>query len=126
MIMVFSLIVLIHISEGVRLSLRGVPIANNSYVGVDDIGEGDDALLCHTNKPDCCHYIFNRAGEWYYPDGTRVGLKYDYDEFYRNRGIGIVRLNHQQEIFTARGRFRCEVPDASSMNQILFVNIGMF
>ena len=44
---------------------------------VDDIGENDTALLCHTNKTDCCRgpLDHNKAGEWYYPNGTEVEIK---------------------------------------------------
>ena len=112
------------------LSLKGQIITNNSYVYVDDIGRGDDALLCHTNKTDCCIYPPNRAGEWYYPNGTQVGILgyYYFDEFYRNRGIQVVRLNrghYRQGIFTAKGLFRCEVPDSDNNWQFIFINIGM-
>ena len=112
------------------LSLNGHFIANNSYVDVDDIGEDDDALLCHTDKPDCCNpfLVYGiRAGEWYYPNGSRVGIQGGYqDEFYRNRRAQVVRLNRRQGTFTARGLFRCEVPDASGIIQTVFVNIGMY
>ena len=45
---------IIATESDVGLSLKGAPIANNSYVDVDDIDEGDYALLCHTNKTNCC------------------------------------------------------------------------
>ena len=109
------------------LSLNRHPIANNSYVDVNDIGEYDDALLCHTDKPDCCYpYYGLRVGEWYYPNGSRVRIQGGYqDEFYRNRGAQIVRLNRRQGTFTARGLFRCEVPDINNNIQTVYVNIGM-
>ena len=108
------------------MSLRGQSIANNSYVDVDDIGEDENALLCHTNKIDCCRYP-NRAGEWYFPNGTRVGIVGgSSDDFYRDRGTQIVRLNHRIGSFTARGLFRCEVLDASGTNRRIYVNIGKY
>ena len=111
-------------AEGVRLSLRGVSIANNGYVNVDDVGEGDDALLCHTDKSDCCDYY--RVGEWYYPSGNIVRtMGGSGDEFYRNRGPQVVRLNRRQGTFTERGLFQCEVPDASYIYHSVYVNIGI-
>ena len=112
---------------GVSLSLRGVSIANNSYVDIDYIGEHHDALLCHTNKTDCCVYKYARAGEWYFPNGTKVNiLGYNPPEnyFYRNRGQSVVRLNGRGSP-SQRGRFRCEVPDANNNKQNVFINIGM-
>ena len=115
-------------TAGVTLSLNRASIANNSYVDVSDIGEGDEALLCHTNKPDCCGARPNRAGEWYYPNIIQVRTKEPFhDEFYRNRGTQVVRLNRQQGTFTEilRGRFRCEVPDADNNTQSIYAYIGM-
>ena len=116
-------------AEGVFLSLKGVPIANNGYVDVDNIGENDAALLCHTNKIECCDFP-NRIGEWYFPCNKtmKVGTLGDparNNTFYRNRGPSIVRLNCRGNP-SQRGCFRCEVPDANNVNQIIFVNIGMF
>ena len=93
-------------------------------MNVDDIGEGGDALLCHTNKSDCCYR--NRAGEWYYPDETNVGIKgYLPPEnlFYRNRGQSVVLLNRCGNP-AERGLFRCRVPDANNLLQTIYVNIG--
>jgi hypothetical protein len=114
-------------AAGVKLSLNGTFIANNSYVDIDDIGEGDDALLCHTNKTKCCGSPF-RIGEWYYPNGTRVVdllQVWSQDEFYRNRGTQVVRLSHRQGTFTERGRFRCDIPDTRNDVQSIYAYIGM-
>ena len=109
---------------GVYLSLREVYIANNSYVDVDDIGVDENALLCHTIKSDCCGRP-NRAGEWYFPNGITVGTRGgSQDEFYRDRGTQVVRLNRRQGTFTDRGLFRCEVPDSWNTMQTIYVNVG--
>ena len=88
-----------HIQRtGATLSLRGAAIENNSFVNVDDIGDNNEvALLCHTDKYDCCRYPY-RSGEWFYPDGSQVGAYVSYngvtDFFYRNRDYSVVRLLH--------------------------------
>ena len=117
-------------SDGVFLSLRGVAIANDGYVDVDDIGHGnDDALLCHTDKTDCCNGTMNAAGisNWYFPTGTRVEGTGNSTtppvNFYRNRGPSVVRLR-RIEAPTVRGRFYCQVPNAKDINQTIYVNIG--
>ena len=98
---------------------------------VDDIGEGDNALLCHTDKADCCTNMRGqvRAGEWYFED-MRVGPLGNPTRnnlFYRNRGTRVVRLNLRgSPPRSERGRFRCTVPDANNITQTLFVNIGMY
>ena len=112
--------------SGIYLSLRGVYIANNSYVDVDDIGEADAALLCHTNKIDCCRFF--REGEWYFPNSSQVQTEaWHYSSgfsefFYRNRQEQAVRLNRRGNPLE-RGHFHCVIPDANYVNQILNVNI---
>ena len=112
-------------TSGVYLSLKGAYLANNSYVDVDDIGEDESALICHTNKTDCCG--LNRAGEWYFPNGSRVqrwSWNRHYSEyFYRNRDERIVRLNRYGNSPLERGHFYCELPDANDVNKTLYVNI---
>jgi hypothetical protein len=116
--------------DGIGLMLKGTRIANNSYVDVDDIGEGDDnALLCTTSNTNCCNQT-NRRGDWYFLGSTdmevgTLGNLQASDKFYRNRGSGVVRLNRRGRT-SKRGRFRCEVPDANDKTQMVFVNIGMF
>ena len=113
--------------SGVYMSLNGIVISNNSYIGVSNIGEGDNALLCHTDNHSCCQQRRNRAGEWYFPNGRVVGIlgnqNYHGDYFYRNRGEGQVRLNRVGNP-SESGYFCCRIPDARSVNQTLHVNIG--
>ena len=101
---------------------------------VDDIGEGDDALLCHTNNTGCCtNYMGQkRDGEWYsscnQDNNMIVGTLGDparNKAFYRNRSSSIVRLNRRGSP-SKRGCFRCEVPDDNNVTQTIFVNIGMY
>ena len=122
-----SLHILLLATEGVSLTLNGVPVANNSYVDIEDIGESDDALLCSTDKTDCCTPDDGtRAGEWYFPDETKVsirGANPPENLFYRNRGQSVVRLNRHGNP-SERGLFRCQVPDASNTMQSIYINIG--
>ena len=98
---------------------------------IHDIGDSDEnALLCETDKTNCCESEPNRAGEWYYPNGSIVKNNHDSmmdspgNFYYRNRGPRVVRLKrvgnpHQ------RGLFWCEVPTQYHGTQTIFVNIGM-
>ena len=118
---------------GVSLSLKGADIANDGYVNVDDIGVGNDsnALLCHTDKTDCCKSPYMINGNWYFPNGTVVeGLsaikksnKSTNDTLARNRGNnGVVRL-YRLGSPTDRGHFYCVVPNAAGNNQTIYVNL---
>lgn len=107
--------------------LKGAVITNNGYVAVDQIGRGDEALMCLTDKPDCCNERPNRAGEWYFPDKTVVNIKgnrgNDANYFFRTRGNRTVFLNSVNSP-SERGRFYCKVPDANGTIQTVYVNIG--
>ena len=94
-------------------------------------------MYCVTDLVTCCD---DRAlGDWYHPDGSRVGL----DEgsgvaaFQRNRGQNeVITLSATYGSIhlwrkwtprqTLRGLFCCELPDASGVNQTLCVNICEF
>ena len=96
---------------------------NNTVVIGDDIGEGTAGLLCVTNKTSCCTGV-NRAGEFYYPNGTMVPtLSMGYG-FYRNRDSSVVRLNRRNGAQVHAGEYRCQVPDAGGVDQSLYINIG--
>ena len=92
---------------------------------MEDIGEGDDALLCITNNTACC----GRAevpggdilGDWYYPNGTGVPSMLDEWDFYRNRRQSVVRMNRRRG--GVDGIYRCEIPDAAGINQTLYIGV---
>ena len=121
---------LLCLISGVFLSLNGVTISNDSNVNFNDIGSG---ILCNTDKMNCCriadHSNGVAQGHWYDPEGNEVGSFTDeYTDnpsgnfFARNRRTGAVRL-YRFHFPTKRGRFRCEVPSASGINETLYVNI---
>ena len=54
-----------HLVPGVYQYLRGrIYVGNNSYVDIDEIGEGDDgALLCVNDPVQCCHMGVDTLGD---------------------------------------------------------------
>ena len=131
----FIIIVLIIIiaaclrSSGVYLALRGLRITNNSNINIKSTGLSSDnpngALQCITDNDRCCRQD-PRLGEWYQPDGALVQGTTSTTAFYRTRGAnGEVSLNRPSGVESPTGQFCCEVPDATSTNQTLCVNIGM-
>ena len=103
--------------------LRGRPYQNNSNVMLEDIGEGDDALLCITNQTACCQSDDNASGNWFFPNGTGVPSesreKFD---IFRTRGQMVVRMHRRRG--GVEGIYRCEIPDA--MNVIQTICIGVY
>ena len=115
------------LTTAVSFSLNGITYPNGSTVLRDDIGEGDSALLCTTDRDDCCNGFFSRAGEFYFPNGSQVPIQGDVGSsgYYRNRGIQLIRLNRQSNgILT--GQFRCEIPSSVDANSVLYINIGTY
>ena len=111
------------------LSVRGIEIANNSYIYVNDIG-GLEGLLCHTDA-------YNHGGRlshaaWYFPNGSVV-RHYTWflshygsvpaHSFEVNTGYGLVRLITRGSP-SERGLFHCIIADANGFNRTLFVAIG--
>ncbi len=92
---------------------------------ISDIGEGDDALLCVTDSTDCCTAATTLAGEFYYPDGSVVGVRASGDSLYRNRGDQFIRLNRRGDVTSPLGRYRCDIPDASGATRSIYINIGI-
>ena len=103
--------------------LKGKVYNNNSFVSINEIGEDDEALLCKTDKVECCGTVPNRFGEFYYPDGSRVPIKRRNDRFYRNRDEQQIRLNRRAGSVSPTGLYRCELPDSNNVMQKVFINI---
>ena len=125
---------------GVYLLLKGIFYANNSDIFVNEIGEMDhislipnqnNALQCITDKSPCCQSIPNRAGEWYFPNGTVIpGPTGHGPVFYRSRGPddGTVNLNYINSTLptlSPTGFFCCVLPNMDNENQRLCANLDI-
>ena len=126
-------------AAGVSLMFRGETLSNDSFVDLDDVvtigrsagpsnANSNGALLCITDLEDCCASPRIVRGDWYYPDGRRVGSTSG-NGFLANRGPNDQQTNGSVCLFRRysgppeRGRFRCELPNAAGVNQILYINI---
>ena len=133
------LLVVTIYDSGISLSIQGISRANNSYVLTDSIGSDEYmALLCLTDKTDCCDSSLSPdgtvLGNWYSPDGNAVSSSDDYkggsgmdtnesniitmNSFFVSRGASVVRL-HRADIISPleQGQFYCQVPNADGVNQ---------
>lgn len=100
---------------------------NNSQIQVQDLGRNGDALIAVTEYENCCRD--QRRGEFVYPNGNLVGRDSDGQPFYRNRGVGEVRLNQRNSVLDEEktlllGRFGCEILDGCGEVIYLSINIG--
>ena len=106
----------------VYVSLRGRVIPNNGYAIIDDIGSGDNAVLCYTDLTVDFEYPpLHSGGDWFAPDGTRVNEN-DVPGFYRNRGPMVVRL-HRTDSTANQGIYNCIIGDATTKNQTVYVGL---
>ena len=106
--------------------LRGIPYKNNSNVILEDISEGDNALLCITNQTACCQPPYTgdmrlALGNWYFPNGTRVPSSGNQWDFYRSRGQMMVHLNRGRG--GVEGIYRCEIPDSMNVTQSIYIGV---
>ena len=94
---------------------------------LEDIGEGDDALLCKTNYTACCRRPYTdemgpALGNWYFPNGTRVpsvsGMEWD---IYRTRGQMVVSMHRRRG--GVDGVYCCEIPDAMNVTQTIYIGV---
>ena len=93
---------------------------------LQDIGEGDDALLCMTDVTDCCRPLPDKAlGNWFFPNGTRVPSSGHQWDFHRTRGQSVIRLQRRRG--GADGIYRCVIPvpqsDAEDVHQTIFIGV---
>ena len=109
--------------EGVRFLLRGTTYQNNGLVTLEDIGEGDDALLCVTDQTACCQASRNGTvlGNWFFPNGTRVPSPGVQWEFFRSRGQSVVRLLRMRG--GVSGIYHCIIPDAMNVIQTIYIGV---
>ena len=105
------------------MSLNGTTYQNNSIVILEDIGEGDDALLCKTNQIACCRPPYSGVngsvlGNWYFPNGGKVPSASD---IHRTRSKMEVLLNRRRG--GEEGIYRCEIPDTFGFTQTLYIGV---
>ena len=103
--------------------LNGKVYLNNSAISVLEIGEGDEALYCKTDKEDCCGTALNRFGEFYYPHGVQVPIARHQWGFYCDRGDQIIRLNRREGIRSPTGTYRREIPNADGKVVKIYITL---
>ena len=103
--------------------LRGQVYHNNSAIPLTEVGEDNNALLCKTDKEDCCGTVPNQLGTFYYPSSVQVPTARQQQGFYRNRGDQVVRLNRREGIMSPTGTYQCEVPNADNMMVTIYITL---
>ena len=112
------------------MGFNGRLYPNNSVVSLTDIGEGNDALFCLTDKLDCCVGEVDNvsAGEWYLPEQTDPVVGSDVSggsEDFTSRRSSAVLLNRRNSTVGPTGLYRCVVPDRSGVDRELYIGVGL-
>ena len=89
-------------------------------MALEDIGEGDGALLCMTNQTAYTDKNGSVLGTWFFPNGTRVLSSGNQLDFYTDRGQMVIYLNRRRG--GVEGIYRCEIP----VNVIQTIYIGLY
>ena len=105
-------------SSGVYLSLDGDIIPNHGYV---DISDFNNPILCHTNFPPPPGYTTS-GGDWFAPDGNRVGGTPAVPGVTRTRGSMVVRLLVASGD-PPEGIYYCIVQNITGVNQTTHVGL---
>ena len=106
------------------MGLNGYIYANNSEIAITKVGEGDNAVLCRTDRTDCCILMDSggmRIGEWRYPNNTIVNNRASGSDFYRTRGTMVVALNRRNNATQPTGLYCCEVATMAGLNATICI-----
>lgn len=104
-------------------------VNHGDILPINSIGENDMALICMTDRRNCCKSSI--SGEWYYPNGTQVPIGRDNWRFYRNRKdnpdqvLLNQRIDHEDP--SEPGVYCCAIPDKDNncdITQNICVNLG--
>ena len=94
---------------------------------LEDISEGDDALLCMTDQTACCRPPYTDStgpsafGNWWFPNGTRVPASNHQWDFHRTRGQSVVRLQRRRG--GEEGIYHCMIPDAMGVTKTIYIGV---
>ena len=106
------------------LMLNNQTIASGGDMVITDIGEGSNALICMTDRTDCCKVLGNRRGEWRFPNGTLVDRNSAGGDLYRNRSTQQVLLNRRNNALGPLGSYCCEVGTVADPNAMICINMS--
>lgn len=117
------------LDPGIKLLYKNNTVNHGDVLSISSIGEDDMALICMTDRKNCCKSL--SSGEWYYPNGTQVQIGGNNWRFYRNRkdNPGQVLLNQRTDHVHSEepGEYCCVIPDKDSncdFSQRICVNLG--
>ena len=100
-------------------------LSNNSLLSLDNLGEADRALVCSTYRNDNGSIIINDHGNWFLPNGSRIGsTANDFQTLHvNNLEYQAIELNRVHNSTLPTGVYHCEMMDKENTIHSLFVGI---
>ena len=103
--------------------LNGRILPSNSVVPPGDVGEGNGALYCLTDRIQCCSTeAGGELGVWRSPDGSDVSGS-TAAGVYLVRGFSSLLLNRRGGAVAPNGVYTCAIPDAENVTTILYMGV---
>ena len=92
----------------------GQTLANHSYVDLSLVGgddSGSDTVQCHTDLAHCCSGAQgSHHGDWYFPNGDRLGFSDENDDIFEFCESQRVHLRRRNSATSPVGIYRCDIP----------------
>lgn len=86
---VLSTVVKLHSHAVPYVSFMGINVSNHSYVDLNAVGsasDSSDSVQCHTDLSSCCSSAQgSHRGDWYFPNGDRLGFSNGPSAIYEQR-----------------------------------------
>ena len=130
--LLWSLVEVHSQTEFPYVSFMNETLPNHGYVNLTevgtDIGNPGSTVRCHTDLGTCCSSAQGiYRGDWYFPNGDRVGFDYQGGDIYETRGAQQVHLYHSNNANSPSGIYRCDIPTNAvkdnSMRETVYVGI---
>ena len=117
----------IHNHAGVILEYGSYQESNNTLITVNDARTYEAALLCSTDKTDCCTDIDTIAetGNWFLPNGSKVLIpsKTNIQSLSITLGNQTLGLNITNSSELPTGIYHCEMVDKENVTHHLYAGI---
>ena len=85
--------------------------------------DSEQALLCSTDREDCCTDEFNIAGNWFLPNGSKISPTTNTLSFRIILGNQTVGLNIMRSPELPTGIYHCEMMDRENVTHYLYAGI---
>ena len=107
-----SALVEVHSQTVPYVSFMGTNLPNHSYVDLTRVGDAEDggnSVQCHTDLSTCCNGTEGPdRGDWYFPNGNRLGFSSNPGDIFQSRVAQRVDLRRRNNGATS-GIYRCDI-----------------